>query len=82
MGSESDSDLDGLEADAEEGGAGPEVLSPCSQEVRQQLGPLLQRKQQLKREAAAAASALQASSAAASGRRKELRAAVVAQVSE
>lgn len=54
---------------------------PSSQEVRQQLGPLLQRKQQLKKEAAAAAAALQASSAAVAARRKELRAAVVAQVS-
>lgn len=53
---------------------------PSSQEVRQQLGPLLQRKQQLKKEAAAAAAALQASSAAVAARRKELRAAVVAQV--
>ncbi|KAL4457300.1 hypothetical protein ABPG75_012165 [Micractinium tetrahymenae] len=54
-------------------------LGPSSQEVRQQLGPLLQRKQALKKEVAAAAGALRASSAATAARRKELRAAVVAQ---
>ena len=68
------------EGDSDAEGAAGEPPLPSSQEVRQQLGPLLQRKQQLKKEAAAAAAALQASSAAAAARRKELRAAVVAQV--
>ena len=83
----SESDSEGS-SDSEDEGSGaaadgdPTAGSPfpSSQEVRQQLGPLLQRKQQLKKEAAAAAAVLQASSAAVAARRKELRAAVVAQV--
>jgi hypothetical protein len=81
LSSDSDSESGSEDEDTSEAAvAAPADAVPSSQEVRQQLGPLLQRKQQLKKEAAAAAGALRASSAAVAARRKELRAAVVAQV--
>ncbi|GAB4823482.1 hypothetical protein N2152v2_010528 [Parachlorella kessleri] len=80
-GSGSDMDLgEGLVTGSEAGEESEEDdVPPSSQEIRKELGPLLQRKQALKRQAAGIASALRASTAAVDARRREMRAAAVAQ---